>query len=134
MEFKALADVELKDIIRINSAATVAEGYNVAEELLDIRLQFNDAGNTAKAFELLQNRPNPFAETTEIGFYLPNASSVNLTVFDLSGKVLKTYAKYMEVGHHKMKVDRADLPAMGVLYYRLETAEDTATRKMVVIK
>lgn len=132
MQFKALADVELKDIISINSVATAAEGYNAAEELLDIRLQFNDAGNTAKAFELLQNRPNPFAETTEIGFYLPTASPVTLTVFDLSGKVLKTYAKNMDAGQHRMTVNREDLPATGVLYYRLETAEDTATRKMIV--
>ncbi len=41
--------------------------------------------------QLMQNKPNPFSENTEIEFYLPeNVEKATLTIYDLQGKQVKS--------------------------------------------
>lgn len=95
---------------------------------MGLKLQFN---NAEKAFALYQNTPNPFAGKTTIGFNLPEASSASLTISDVSGKVIQFIEGKYEKGYNQVKID--DLEVTGVLYYRLETVDYSAVRKMVVL-
>jgi len=132
LKFEALTDGSLANLLTINSVATQAEGYNLAEDLLDVQLEFSGETIAEKdQFELFQNQPNPFAEQTAIEFYLPESGDVQLTIFDLSSKVLLSKTEYFTKGNQKMRVESAEIEANGVLYYRIETEGGTATRKMV---
>ena len=85
------------------------------------------------AFRLLQNQPNPFSEETVIGFYLPEASAATLTVFDESGRMLYTAQGDYAKGNNSVTVDKTMLgTASGILYYRITTDTDSATRKMIL--
>ncbi|MBK8493355.1 MAG: hypothetical protein IPL49_21360, partial [Saprospirales bacterium] len=65
-------------------------------------------------------------------FYVPEATAAVLTIWDVQGQQLyKLEGKY-DRGYHEVRID--DMPATGVLYYRLDTPAFTATRKMIQTK
>jgi len=83
---------------------------------------------------LLQNYPNPFNPSTQIKFYLPETADVNLSVFDLTGKLVKTLANSkMERGYHEQIFESNDL-ASGVYIYSIKANSSIESKKMVLIK
>ena len=86
------------------------------------------------AFALYQNEPNPFEDQTTIGFTLPAASAATLTVYDEIGRVVFTQQGDYGKGYNAIAIDRMMLNTTGVLYYKLETATDVATKKMIQIR
>ena len=132
LTFTAKADGRLSDLLRLNSRFTKAEAYNASLELMDVDLQFENQQANA-SFELYQNTPNPFSDYTVIGFQLPEAASVSLTITDISGRKVKVLSNEYSKGYNEMKIRRDELNASGVLYYRLETKDFTATRKMILM-
>src|SRR2546423_1741598 len=47
-------------------------------------------GDARLEFALTQNYPNPFQLRTRIGFRLPERSRVNVAIYDVAGRVVKT--------------------------------------------
>jgi hypothetical protein len=86
---------------------------------------------TGRSFELYQNRPNPFRSITVVGFDLPDADQVRLTIFDIQGRQLKVIEGSYGQGYNEIELSAMDLGATGVLYYQLETTGYTATRRMI---
>jgi len=85
-------------------------------------------------FRLEQNFPNPFNPETNISFTLPEASNVTLRVFNLIGQEVATLVDGAQVaGSHVVQFDGSNLTS-GVYIYRLEAAEFSATRKMILMK
>jgi hypothetical protein len=132
LRFKAKREVQLSEVLHIDSRYTVSEAYTASGELLNVALSF--AGQSGDRFALYQNTPNPFAGETVIGFYLPEATSATLTISDVQGKVVKVIEGDYSKGYHTVVLKRGDLNVSGVLYYRLETATDSAVRKMIVVE
>lgn len=128
----AKSDVTLSDVISISSRYTTAEAYNGTGELKDVVLEFNGTAAAAQ-FELMQNTPNPFADATVIGFTLPSAETATITISDVSGKVIRVIEGDFAKGYNQVTVKRDELSAAGVLYYQLDTATDSATKKMILI-
>jgi hypothetical protein len=89
-------------------------------------------------FFLGQNRPNPFRSSTAIDFSLAHAGRVELQVFDVNGRVIRTLvAKDLGAGKHDVRwggesEDGARMPP-GVYFYRLVTPGFTQTRKLLLI-
>ena len=134
--FEANTNTTLSGAFRISKSTLTTEAYqNTGEgavETLDIGLAFNNLSNEVEAgFELYQNNPNPFKESTNIGFRLPEASEVTLTIFDLSGKALMTTTSHFAKGYNEITIGQNQLGSAGVLFYQLETQGHTATRRMV---
>jgi hypothetical protein len=89
---------------------------------------------TPKAYALEQNYPNPFNPITAITFMLPRQDLVKLRVFDLLGREAASF-NYgtMQAGKHTVGFDGSRL-ASGLYFYRLETPNFTATKKMLLMK
>lgn len=132
LTFKALTSGRLSEMMNINSSKTVAEAYNSNSELMNVAMSFNN-NLVANGFDLYQNTPNPFASVTTIGFNLPEATSATLTISDVQGKVVKVINGDYSKGYNTVTLKRSDLGATGVLYYRLDTGSDSATRKMILV-
>ncbi|TVQ75898.1 MAG: T9SS C-terminal target domain-containing protein [Balneolaceae bacterium] len=93
-----------------------------------------DQGLVAKSFELEQNYPNPFNPSTEIRFTIPAAGQVQLTVFDVLGREVAVLVnRELAAGAHTATFDAAGLTS-GIYLYRLETAGQHMTRKMMLVK
>lgn len=86
------------------------------------------------AFALEQNIPNPFNDETSIGFTLPEASEVSLSVYDTFGRMVMEIAKgRMNAGQHRYMVLMNTLPP-GVYSYRLVAHGRILSRQMLYIR
>ncbi len=137
LTFTAKANAQLSDVITVNSRLVKAEAYTATAQFMDVALRFNSAKGSVIVggeFELYQNQPNPFKSETLIGFYLPEATSATLKIYDLSGKVIQVIEGDFNRGYNTVSLNRADLGAAGMLYYQLDTPKHTATKKMLIIE
>ena len=137
INFTAKADATLHNVLSLTNQYTLAEAYNNESEVSDVKLAFNNAGlitTTGGQFELFQNKPNPFAETSTIGFNLPEATTATVRIFDVSGKNLKVIVLNAARGYNEVNVNRNELGAAGVLYYQLDTDTDSAVKKMIILE
>lgn len=83
-------------------------------------------------FSLGQNYPNPFGVSTTIRYELPKSSLVNLSVFDLNGRVVKVLVNgTRSAGVHTIRLDGGGL-AKGVYYYKMRVGGEQVVKKMVV--
>jgi len=131
---EAQKNISLSEVMTVNSTVTKAEAYNSADQLHDVSLSFGGTATVEAGFALYQNEPNPFKESTVIGFSLPESMSANLTVYDVTGKVLKSIEGDFVKGYNQVSLDQKEVSTSGVLYYQLDTEDYTATRKMIIIR
>lgn len=131
LKFKVNKASDIQNVISFNSSVLKSEAYNSDLEVMGVELNFRLADNE---FVLYQNTPNPFSEYTDINFVLPENTTGTLKINDLSGKVVMVKEGNFVKGLNTIRINKSDLKASGVLYYRLETEGNTATRKMILIK
>jgi len=90
--------------------------------------------NNTTFLSLEQNFPNPFCNSTTIAFSLAKAEKVDISVFDISGKMVKQVSnKVFTAGNHKLNIDLGDYPG-GIYYCRMSTSHGAETIKMVSLK
>ena len=90
-------------------------------------------------FALHQNYPNPFNPITEIQFDIPEATVVNISIFNLMGQKVKTLTNEQTLpGYHVVKWDGTNDKGMsvstGMYFYTLQTGTHNAMRKMLFLK
>ncbi len=83
----------------------------------------------------LSNFPNPFNNTTQIVFNIPNSETVTLTVFDITGRKVKELLveQRMSAGNHQLSFNVENL-ASGIYFVELKTGEFQITQKIHYIK
>ncbi|MEM8486488.1 MAG: T9SS type A sorting domain-containing protein, partial [Bacteroidota bacterium] len=83
---------------------------------------------------LLPNHPNPFNPVTTINYTLSQASQVEVEVYDLTGKRIKTLVdSFQDAGRQQVTFDGTGL-ASGVYMTVLRTAKGVDMRKIVLLK
>lgn len=87
-----------------------------------------------ETFELMQNYPNPFNPSTEIFFAVPRESFVALNVYNVIGQEIATLVdSELKAGSYRVTFNAMNI-ASGVYFYKLQTEDFTATKKMVLMK
>jgi hypothetical protein len=132
--FRAKNDGRLSQMLGASSRITRAEAYNNGAERMDVAFRFDGNTIAGVGFELYQNQPNPFIGKTMIGFHLPEAAEATLSIFDESGRVIYEQTADYSKGYNAVMIDRSLLNTTGMLYYRLATAKDSATKSMIQTK
>lgn len=95
--------------------------------------------NPTNTFHLKQNYPNPFNSSTQISYYLPIATEVNLTIYNMLGKkVITLIDDRQSQGNHsviwtgmnnlKQKV------TSGVYLYQLKAGNNILKNKMILLE
>lgn len=102
--------------------------FNYSEEVVV------EAGLKPESFVLEQNYPNPFNPTTFIRFSLPQASKINLSVFNSLGELVSVlaYGEY-EAGTYERVFSSSDF-ASGIYVYVLKAGDVVLKKKMVLAK
>ncbi len=91
-------------------------------------------GTLPDEFALLQNFPNPFNPATTISFALPEASDVELIIYNIAGQeVTRLINGHFEAGVHSIEWD-ASAKASGIYFYRLRAGDFVESKKMVLLK
>ena len=94
----------------------------------------NEAEDSPLAFTLDQNYPNPFNPSTTISYTVNEASSVNISVYNLMGQKVATLVdENKSAGQYNVRWNAFGV-ASGMYYYRLEANGQALTRKMTLIK
>lgn len=90
-------------------------------------------------FVLLQNYPNPFNPITKIEFNIPVSTNVEVNIFDINGRLIRTLMNdFIEKGYHQTvwdaKNDLGQLVTSGVYIYHIKTDNQIISKKMLFIK
>jgi hypothetical protein len=91
------------------------------------------------AYALGQNLPNPFARHTAISYTLPYPASVDLSIYDITGKKIKTLiSKTQGPGYYTIYWDGRDMNgskvSSGIYFYRIATENFKAIKKLIVTR
>ncbi|MEZ4907874.1 MAG: T9SS type A sorting domain-containing protein [Saprospiraceae bacterium] len=124
---KSNSETSLSNAMNIDDRALRAEAYKGEElEIRNIKIDFIN-----HEFQLYQNQPNPFTGITTIGFELPESTDYLLTIYDVTGKEIKSYNGSGKTGYNKVDVEKQDLLSSGVYYYKITADKNTDTKKMI---
>lgn len=124
----------------LDAAVEKGETYNYWLEAVDaagITETFGPVGCTwlglvPTTYALYQSRPNPASGNAIIAFDLPETAPVELTLYDISGRTVRTVVdETLTTGEHEARVSGL---APGVYVYRLRAGDFNAAKKMVVVE
>ena len=89
--------------------------------------------------QLHQNYPNPFNSNTNISFILQQATNVEITIFDIGGRLVReVFSGYLETGIHTVNWNGIDVYAnmvsSGIYFYSLSIGDNRLHRNMLYLK
>jgi hypothetical protein len=85
-------------------------------------------------YSLDQNFPNPFNPATVIRYNLPERADVNLSVYDVAGRLIETLVNgSREAGSYEISFNAANLSS-GLYFYRLEAGSFSQMQRMLLVK
>lgn len=90
--------------------------------------------NLPEGFTLSQNYPNPFNPSTKVSYSLPGAGFVNLEVYDITGRKIRTLVNEVkQAGVYETNFDANGL-ASGVYFYKIHFGSTVLTKSMILLK
>ncbi|MSQ46511.1 MAG: T9SS type A sorting domain-containing protein, partial [Ignavibacteria bacterium] len=85
----------------------------------------------------LRSHPNPFNPVTEVRYYLPEKTEVELILFDIMGRRVGEVIKQseQEEGEYEIKLNSSDYRlTSGIYFLTLKTNKDRITEKIVLLR
>jgi hypothetical protein len=91
------------------------------------------------SFKLYQNFPNPFNPTTTIQYDIPRSGEVNIAVYDIQGRLVRTFASHtQQAGSHAIVWDARNNGGVnvssGTYFCRIDFNNSFLVRKLVLLK
>ena len=86
-----------------------------------------------------QNYPNPFNPVTTLRYDIPENSHVNITIYDMLGRQVKTLINQTQDTGYRSVIwdatnDYGKLVSAGIYLYQIQAGEYMQTKKMVLLK
>jgi len=102
-------------------------------------LNYAPGADIPEVFALHQNYPNPFNPLTSLRYDLPEDGLVNITIFDMVGRVVRTLVNSSQTAGFKSVQwnatnNRNEPVSAGLYLYTIQAGEFRQTRKMVLLK
>ena len=127
------------------SASVVVEDiYQSLSDTLEVNLTIDGALGTdtdviPDEFVLHQNYPNPFNPTTILSYDLPENGLVNITIYNIMGRLVRTLVNSSQTAGHKSiqwnaTNNRNEPVSAGLYLYIIQAGEFRQTKKMVLLK
>ncbi len=88
-------------------------------------------GPNLTGFILHHNYPNPFYQETSIDFEIPNEAEVEINIYDLRGRLIRSRGSNYTKGRHQVTIDGSVLSQAGIYYYQIKAGAFCQTRKMI---
>jgi len=140
LRFTALTDMDnILDYINFENKPILTEAHNVNLQKLDVTLDVEQEALTSTENELLsqfslsQNTPNPFYETTDIAFTLPQSMNAVLSITNTLGETVKTIQKDFNQGLNVVTLRQIELGS-GVFQYTITAKGKSITKSMISLK
>ena len=113
--------------------------YDGNKEYHSLQLMGISPASIPSTYVLHQNYPNPFNPITTLSYDLPEDDLVNITTYDMMGKVVRTLINMEQtVGYRSVQLngtnDNGSPVSAGVYLYTIQAGEFRQTKKMVLLK
>jgi PKD repeat protein len=113
--------------------------YLSTEEFDRFITHVKEAMTIPASYVLFQNYPNPFNADTNIRFALPHTASVNLSIYNINGELIKMLIDGEQTaGYYSVTWDglneQGSTVGSGVYFCRMNVAGFTATKKILLVK
>jgi hypothetical protein len=103
-------------------------------DLSEIPATMLNEDNSPGEFKISQSYPNPFNPTTTIVFSVSRSVKVNISVYDIQGKLIEILMdNTVTAGQHQVTWDAGSFSS-GMYFYRIETDGFTQTKKCLLLK
>ena len=131
------------NVIDFNSQQTnlhrIGTDFDECEDYNGQQLDISNAINNPEQFRLNQNYPNPFNPTTSLAYDLPEDAMVNITIYDMMGRIVSNLVSSQQNAGYKSiqwnATNNAGQPVSAGLYlYTIEAGKFRQTKKMVLLK
>jgi hypothetical protein len=100
----------------------------------EVEISPGESDNTPTTFALFQNHPNPFNPVTRIRYQVPVQTEISLKIYNVLGMEVATLADGMvNAGTHEAEWNASGFPS-GVYFYRLQAANFTEIKKLLLLK
>jgi hypothetical protein len=129
---QAKQPITLSKALSLTSTFAEAKAISVESGESALSLSFGEISDQGEMV-LFQNTPNPFTERTKIGFYLPEAGEVTMSVKDTNGKEILMRRGLFEKGYQEFSIARDDLQANGLVFYQIISNGARESRKMILL-
>lgn len=140
----ALDDPPSPGLLTVKYVTAYAPALAIPETTKTHILIYNDGTTVTPErsghdYMLGQNFPNPFNPNTTIAFSLAAGSHVEISVYDVRGRLVKTLAAgFYSAGRHAVDWDGTDMKgkpaASGIYFYRMSAGAFTDEKKLVLLK
>jgi hypothetical protein len=113
--------------------------YDGNKESHSLQLMGISPASIPSTYVLHQNYPNPFNPVTTLSYDLPEDALVNITIYDMMGKVVRTLINmeqtvgYRSVQWHGTNNNGSPVSA-GIYLYTIQAGDYRQTKKMVLLK
>jgi glucuronoarabinoxylan endo-1,4-beta-xylanase len=124
---------DINDPVKTFSTTTDSLGnYQLNILLTNIKM----SNNLPVKFELNQNYPNPFSNSTRIPYEIKIPSEIHITISDILGRVVrKISVSSQAAGRHNVYWDGLNSSgqkvASGIYFYRLDAGGESKVKKMI---
>ena len=113
--------------------------YDGNKEYHSLQLMGISPASIPSTYVLHQNYPNPFNPITTIRYEIPEASLVNITIYDMMGRIVNNLVSSMQNAGYKSvqwnATNNQGQPVSAGLYlYTIQAGKFRQTKKMVLLK
>ena len=132
----ASTNAYFEDLFSISDIGLEAEIYTATNDQASLAFTFNNSNQNSASLEnvLFQNEPNPFASETLIKFSLAEDGVTDISVFDAMGKEVYHQKMDAKKGMNEFKLSKESLLQTGVYFYKIDSNDFSAVKKMSFIK
>jgi hypothetical protein len=144
--------VQVGDILEVTVTDTTGEiasekfRFTVTPDALAnavLRVTLDSVGNPKQSL-LLQNYPNPFNPETWIPYHLSEAAPVTLSIYDTTGRLVRTlslgfqsagfYQSWARAAYWDGRNAMGERVSSGIYFYQLSTPSFHQMKRMVILK
>ena len=127
----------IKYLVLMSTIFAAADIVNITITVSDVLSSSSDY--LPKKLDIRHAHPNPFNNSVSISFEMPNSKNVNLTIFDMKGRLVRQLSLgVLGIGSHKVLWDGKndlgnELPS-GIYMMVLELGDEFNIQKISLVK
>ena len=127
----------IKYLALVSTIFAAADIVNITITVSDVLSSSSDY--LPKKLDIRHAHPNPFNNSVSISFEMPNSKNVNLTIFDMKGRLVRQFNLGMlDIGYHNVlwdgKNDSGNELPSGIYMTVLELGDEFNIQKISLVK
>ena len=122
------------NVFTINQNVMQNMAYAKSTGEISVELRSKEVYESVAVYDLEQNTPNPWMNTTSINFVSITEGTGQLNVMDTNGKVVVSRSLEITKGGNIVTMTSDQLPSSGIYYYEVSIENTRLMKKMILIK